>query len=344
MLGVRWLVSYFVFPFIGTGSILEHRRVQTSGHLAAWLTESTLHSSEDGSNSATASLSDNTPEVSRRTWKMRLCNAYAYQNSVEIYHSHGMLSGLDYTNSSGNKRQKLTEESGPLPYKRCADFDGVELGLDSILEFRIGGEMPIGTFAVNDLPASGSLLQLAIKRRDSWSTAADFSSHIFSDTSTPQIALVDAYLGESTSYLEVWDAEEFPPKAPLSFEKGKKRHQEVRFGTVIEVSEGDYDWLLKASSGGYERAGVEFKACCRTMYTVLRVGADAIGGNSFAEELVVWPREGVHVRGRADEYENEKGLFGLPQNFLKSAASSRVKLVIAVGIVLLGLTFQFDLC
>lgn len=328
MLGVRWTLVFLVVPIIGSCSVVSHK-LSNTGHITTALVESLLDSSTDGANSLREASN-----LSRRTWSMRLCNAFAYESAIEVFHTHGRLSGLDYTNSSRNIRQKLTEASGPLPYKRCADVEEVELSVDSILEFRIGSEMQIGTFLVNDLPAVGSLLQLAIKRRDTWSTAADFSSHIFSASAGPQIALVDAYLGGSKSFLEVWDAE----KSPLSLEKGLKRHQEVHFGSVIEVAPGDYDWLLKASSG-YEKAVVKFKATGTNRYTVLRVGADAIGGQSFPEELVVWPNEGVILRRGANS-ESDKGLFGIPKDFLKSGALPLNRLAQSVGIVLLGLIIQ----
>lgn len=335
MLGARSSFAIFV-PFIGTCSILD-TRLHNVGHLAVEPAEKSPHSFKDGA----ILLDDETTEAKRRLWSIRLCNAYAVESSVEVFHSHGRLSGLDYTNASGSKRQQLTKGSGPLPYKRCADVDGVDVGVNSILEFRIG-EMPIGTFVVNDLPASGTLLQLAIKRRDTWSTAADFSSHIFTVSSGPQVALVDAYLGESKSYLEVWDAAEFPPKARLSFEKGEKRHQEVSFGTIIEVAPGDYDWLLKDISG-YEKIVVEFKATEQSLYTVLRVGAEAIGGQSFQEELVVWPREGVIVRRGDEKPKSKKGLFGIPKDFLKSAASFPVRLAFTIWLLLLGFIARFDI-
>jgi len=249
-----------------------------------------------------------------RPWKIRLCNAFAYDEAVDVFHiQSGRRSGMTYTNSSEGKHEHmLTEDTGPLAYKRCVDVNGVKLVKGSILEFRITREMQIGTFMVNNLPFEGSMLQLAIKRRDTWSTAADFSSHVFTDASIPQVAIVDAYLGHARSALEVRTLEEFDPKPHKLVKKGKpQRHQDVHFNRVVEIPAGQYEWIL-TDSQHVEKVNIEFKAAGRKLYTVLRVGADAIGGQSFPEELVVWPMEGAVIqRGGADPNMN-KGLFGLP--------------------------------
>jgi hypothetical protein len=263
-------------------------------------------------------------------WTLRLCNAFSFDDAVDIFHvQKGRRSGLSYTNSSSDDskhEEMLTEASGPLAYKRCIDVEGVHLVRGSIIAYRIDADMQIGTFMVNQLPAPGSMLQLVLKRLDTWSTAADFSSHIFTDAPTPQVALVDCYLGKSKSTLEVRDLEEFSHETAgkkLLGKQGKRpqRRQHVDFGRVVEINAGEYEWLL-FDSRQTQKASVEFKATGRTKYTVLRVGAEAIAGESLPEELTVFPAEGAIVlRGAEDQRYTEKGLFGIPSDFWKGRRS-----------------------
>jgi len=255
------------------------------------------------------------------TWSLRLCNAYAYEGWIHVFHSAGRRPGMSYTKSGGDGEKRLTEASGPLPYKRCTDIKGVALAVGSLLKFRIGGDMHIATFSVDSLPMHGYMLQLVLKRRDTWSTAADFSSHVFAATSGPQVALVDAYLGPARSILEV-------RSMPVGMDRlhGEPGQEEpVHFGTVVDIASGEYEWRLMNKKGPRqhaEKASVEFKAVDGTPYTVLRVGTEAIGGNSFDEELIVWPSAGAEVRSGAEDHP-DKGLFGLPTSLGKSRRNQR---------------------
>lgn len=274
-----------------------------------------------------------------RPWKIRLCNAFAYDEAVDVFHiQSGRRSGMTYTNKDASKHEHmLTEDTGPLAYKRCADVDGVKLVKGSILEFRITREMQIGTFMVNNLPVDGSMLQLAIKRRDTWSTAADFSSHVFTDASIPQVAIVDAYLGHARSALEVRTREEFDPKPHKLVKKDKpQRHQDVHFDRVVEIPAGEYDWILTDSQHHAEKVHIEFKAAGRKLYTVLRVGAEAMGGQSFPEELVIWPMEGAVIQHGGVDLDENKGLFGLPNDigkFRRSAAAPYAMSTLSVALL-----------
>lgn len=286
------------------------------------------------------------------SWDLRLCNAYAYEGWVHVFHSDGLRSGMSYT-KEGDGEKRLTEESGPLPYKRCADILGVSLSKGSLLKFRISGDMHIGTFFVEQLPVPGAMLQLVLKRRDTWSTAAAFSSHIFAVSKGPQIALVNTYLGKAKSKLEVRDV----LSGVEHLQEVATRQQEVHFGGVVDMATGNYEWRLMDDSGMQrryaEKASVEFKAVEGKAYTVLRVGAEAVGGQSFPEELIVWPSEGVQVhRGSGASSHDDKGLFGIPKDLSKesrrdsrrSGASSQqvnsVALVIAASLARVASTWM----
>jgi hypothetical protein len=262
----------------------------------------------------------------QRPWDLRLCNAYAYDGWVHVYHGSGRRSATSYTESSGDGETRLTTRSGPLPFKRCTDVSGVPLQLGSVLNFRIAGDMTIGTFLVQDLPEHGSMLQLVLKRRDTWSTAADFSSHVFSATATPQVAIVNAYLGPARSVLEVRGV-------PTGFERLSEppsEREEVHWGTVVDIAPGRYEWHLMSTTRTRhhaEKAYVEFKAAGQTPYTIIRVGTEAVGGQSYSEELVVWPAEGAELHnGFADPGAAEKGLFGLPTDLSSRRSRAFLKL------------------
>lgn len=245
-------------------------------------------------------------------WNLRLCNAYAYDGWVHVYHGAGRRSATTYTEKGGDGETRLTTDSGPLPYKRCTDVSGVPLQLGSVLNFRIAGDMTIGTFLVQDLPEHGYMLQLVLKRRDTWSTAADFSSHVFSARATPQVAIVSAYLGPARSLLEVRGV----PTGLETLSESPSKREEVHWDTVVDVSPGSYEWHLMSTTRSRqhaEKAYVSFKAAGQTPYTIIRVGTEAVGGQSYSEELVVWPAEGAELHnGFADPGASEKGLFGLP--------------------------------
>jgi len=276
--------------------------------------------------------------TAHQMWDLRLCNAYAHEGWAHVYHSFGRRAGIDYTTSRGDGETMLTKVSGPLPFKRCTDVAGVALKVGSLLKFRMAGDMHVGTFSVDKLPAQGSMLQLVLKRRDTWSTAADFSSHIFVEAAEPQVALVNAYLGSAKSELEVRDA----PTDFGSFKKGSDHERKVHFGTVLDMLPGSYQWRLMdlRSPHAFQTASVEFKAVGRKAYTVLRVGAEAIGGQSFPEELIVWPADGAIVhRGSTDSSSNEKGLFGIPTDLSNSPLHSRAATASPVRVALAIVAF-----
>mmetsp|Transcript_18562 Transcript_18562/g.34285 ORF Transcript_18562/g.34285 Transcript_18562/m.34285 type:complete len:141 (+) Transcript_18562:3259-3681(+) len=106
-------------------------------------------------------------------------------------------------------------------------------------------------------------------------TVADFSSHVFSESSNPEVALVDAFQGPSQPRLKIADLQ-------------GTRWQQLRLGTSFEVRPGAYTFSLGPDSHPTARLGLDAKAGMR--YTVLRVGTEeAHGGPNFPEELVLFP-------------------------------------------------------
>lgn len=233
-------------------------------------------------------------------WVLRLCNAYAFGNAMRVSHIAGKTSS---TPAEYPKPEALTDESGPLPFKHCTDVPGVRLADGSVLDFKmVNGDLHVGSFAVTDLPPRPSMLQLVIHRHDDFTTTADFTSHVFDDTYNPQVVVVDAYRGAARSWMQVRDSSS-------SF------GQPLNFGTVVTLKPGSYEWDLY--TGGTDvrpthpqldkHLMVELEA--HQKYTAIRVGADAIAGPSFPEELVVLPEASVAVRGGAVRHATCPGMW-----------------------------------
>lgn len=223
-------------------------------------------------------------------WVLRLCNAYAFGNAMRVYHIAGKTSS---TPSEFPEPEKLTDESGPLPFKYCTDVPGVKLADGSIIDFHmVNGDLHVGSFSVTNLPPRASMLQLVIHRHDDFTTTADFTSHVFDDTWEPQVVVVDAYRGTARSWMMVRDS---------SYGVGQPLH----YGTVVTLKPGKYEWDLY--TGGTDvhptnaqidkKVSLEFEA--HKKYTAIRVGADAIAGPTFPEDMVVFPDATVAMQGGA---------------------------------------------
>mmetsp|Transcript_126528 Transcript_126528/g.369721 ORF Transcript_126528/g.369721 Transcript_126528/m.369721 type:complete len:308 (-) Transcript_126528:21-944(-) len=214
---------------------------------------------------------------SEKSWNLRICNAYGFKSGLDAFHSP-----LPPVSGPRPEPSRLTRASGPLPYKRCADLRGVEgLGPGSVLSFRLGGGLPIGSFRVEELPVRGSLLQLVVCRYDTASTAASFSSHVFSDDIDPEVALIDAYRGKDNSGLAVRST--------------VHQWQDVHFGKAISLKPGWYEWALTGDHANRGDEAVGFRMNYYGKYTAIRVGVDASHGPSYTEELVMFPTSWITV-------------------------------------------------
>uniref|UniRef100_A0A7S4RRV2 Uncharacterized protein n=1 Tax=Alexandrium monilatum TaxID=311494 RepID=A0A7S4RRV2_9DINO len=224
--------------------------------------------------------------AAEKSWELRICNAYAFESGLDAFHSP-----LPAVSAAGPRPgpTRLTHDSGPLPYKHCADFSRVEgLGDGSVLSFRLSGGLPIGAFRVDGLPSQGTLLQIVAFRYDTSSTAAGFSSHVFGEGSGPEVALVDAYRGSASS--------------GLAMRSTASRWQDLRFGRAVGLKPGWYEWALTGDHTRSFHGGevVGFRMSSRGRYTAMRVGVDASNGPRYQEELVLFPTSWITVYSQAD--------------------------------------------
>jgi len=197
--------------------------------------------------------------------QLRVCNAYPYAASLDVYR---------------NKGEKLTSDAA-MSYKSCKDFR-TPLQTGDKLEFKVG-DASTGTFSVSDLPNFDAVLLLVIHRHDTLSTAVAFESHIFSNLQNAQVAVIDTYKGAaraSTKIMDIVDA--------LKSKNGS-RSEDLRYDSVVAVNPGKYEVVL-ADQTGATKAKANLVALNKQSYVVLRTGVEAQQGHSFPEELVVYPQ------------------------------------------------------
>lgn len=202
---------------------------------------------------------------------LRVCNAYAFGSAVDIFRGEAP----HYTS-------KLTAKTGPLPYKQCFDLPGTILEPGDKLEFMVGGDLHLGTFAVTHMP-EGAMLQLIIARHDEVTTAATFTSHVFEDSVEPQVAVADEYIGPSRAKLKL---------SRVDGQRGPSLEEPVKYNRVVTLAPGNYRWRLLDSLVGQqenEAASVDLFAENWGRYTAIRMGVKAHQGPSFDEDLMIFP-------------------------------------------------------
>jgi len=191
--------------------------------------------------------------------RLRVCNAYPYSAALDIFRGQS---------------EKLTADT-PLPYKGCRDFKSL-LKVGDKLEFMVG-DANAGTFSVADLPNNDAVLFLAIYRHDMSSTAVSFESHVFANLLNAQVAVIDTYKGSKKSVLKIEDSGVTP------------RTEDLRFESVVAVNPGKYSAVLLDDKSEHERTRKELVTLNRESYVVMRVGVEAKDGESFPEDIVVYP-------------------------------------------------------
>lgn len=201
--------------------------------------------------------------------RLRVCNAYPFGAPLDIFRG---------------EHERLTGHEGPMKYETCRDFDA-PLKVGDKLEFKIG-EATTGTFAVADLPNADAVLLLVVHRHDELSTAVSFESHVFSNMDSPQVAVIDTYKGNAKGKPMIMDAE---VKA-----KQAVRKEELRYNSVVVVNSGKYEVELD-SPEGKKMASKQLVALPHESYVLLRTGVEARNGQSYPEELVVFPRSEMKV-------------------------------------------------
>jgi hypothetical protein len=199
---------------------------------------------------------------------LRVCNAYPQGVALDVFVG----------------KDQLTKEKA-VPYKSCAEFSQ-PLTPGQKVDFRVA-ESVVGTFTISDLPQSDATLMMVIYRHDPRSTAVAFESHVFPDSVQAQVAVIDTYKGKSVSEVVIRDRGN--ATAP--------RQELLRYSTVVAVAPGTYDVVLQGD--GIERSTHPLVAKMHTPYVVLRCGVDAEVGQSFPEEVVIFPQSQEEKSGAA---------------------------------------------
>jgi hypothetical protein len=200
---------------------------------------------------------------------LRVCNAYPYAAPLDLF----------------NGKKKLT--SSPMPYKACEDFTS-QLKAGDKLEFRVG-DSTAGTFSVSDLPNNDAVLLLMIHRHDTLSTAVSFESHVFANLLNAQVAVIDTYKGSEKGSMKIRDAGS--SKA--------SRSEDLRYDSVVAVNPGEYEVAL-VSTDGTTKAKSALVALNRESYIVMRCGVESQQGQSYPQEVVVFPQsDPSSLRGSA---------------------------------------------
>merc|ERR1719482_2250906 len=171
-------------------------------------------------------------------------------------------------------KEKLTSEA--MPYKKCGEFFPTLKAGDKI-DFKVG-DSSAGSFSVSELPGNDAVMLLVIYRHDTLSTAVSFESHVFSNLVNSQIAVLDAYRGAALSTPRIQDVSD----AKTS------RNEELRYDSVVAVNPGLYEVVLQTAEGE-SKARHELVALNRESYVVVRCGVEAQQGQSYPQELMVFP-------------------------------------------------------
>merc|ERR1719478_285301 len=190
--------------------------------------------------------------------RLRVCNAYPFQGSLDVYRS----------------KDKLTDQ--PMRYKSCKDFPA-PLKAGDKLEFKIG-DASAGTFAVSDLPTNDAVLLLIVHRHDQVSTAVSFESHVFANLLNAQVAVIDTYKGSKMS----------TPKIKDRAHGKQSRSEDLRYSSIVAVNPGIYEVELDGADGKVASKG-ELVALNRESYVILRTGVESKTGASFPQELLIFP-------------------------------------------------------
>jgi hypothetical protein len=171
-------------------------------------------------------------------------------------------------------KDKLTQQ--PLPYMKCGEFSPTLTQGDK-LDFKVG-DSSAGSFSVSELPNNDAVMLLVIYRHDTLSTAVSFESHVFSNLINSQIAVLDAYRG----------AEKSSPRIQDVSEAKTTRNEELRYDSVVAVNPGFYEVVLQ-NAEGESKSRHELVALNRESYVVIRCGVEAQEGQSYPQELMVFP-------------------------------------------------------
>ncbi len=107
-----------------------------------------------------------------------------------------------------------------------------------------------------------------------------FESHVFANLLNAQVAVIDTYKGSKKSVMKIEDSGITP------------RTEDLRFESVVAVNPGKYSAVLLSQGKDeheVETTRKELVTLNRESYVVMRVGVEAKDGESFPEDIVVYP-------------------------------------------------------
>eukprot|EP00408_Alexandrium_pacificum_P023943 CAMPEP_0171194104 /NCGR_PEP_ID=MMETSP0790-20130122/20719_1 /TAXON_ID=2925 /ORGANISM="Alexandrium catenella, Strain OF101" /LENGTH=317 /DNA_ID=CAMNT_0011659295 /DNA_START=57 /DNA_END=1010 /DNA_ORIENTATION=+ len=203
---------------------------------------------------------------------LMVCNAYAYSRPLHIYNMRS--------------QQRLTGKE-PLAYKECGDYsvwlrEGDQLDFrttsgksDEDAKEREAGEHSVGIFRAWGLPKFTSSLLLVPHRQGS-SMGIAFESHIFRELQNTQLAVVDAYIGESSGRIRIADARDMTFNGSFTtMNKHRGNMEDLNYNSVIALNAGDYQLVLMDSAGGPVSAlNLTVAEKSKQKFVVMRIGAD----------------------------------------------------------------------
>jgi len=204
---------------------------------------------------------------------LTVCNAYlAGSGPLEIFH-------VD--------RHVMLTQHKPLKYKECQEFT-LPLMEGDRLDFKTGGTN-IGTFHATSMPKKSASLLLIPRRKDGNSSRAlSFESHAFADVNSPQIAVVDAYHGNSSSSVNIIENMEEVQAGNIPLTEA------LRFNSVVAIAPGKYNIALMGTGANGNLTAVALHAGNRAKCVIMRVGGTPqLGEAAFPQELVVFPNSAI---------------------------------------------------
>lgn len=198
---------------------------------------------------------------------LRICNAYPNAVALDVFHASTAMTS-----------------DGPMPYKSCRDFT-VSLKVGDKIKFAMRGQSA-GIFVMQALPAVHATLLLVIHRHDTVSTAVSFQSHVFARHSNAQVAIIDTYKGSGEAEAAISDKR-------ADAEGKLVKTQLLRYNSLVSLSQGLYGVNLTEDGRSFQSS--ELVALSHENYVVLRTGIDAEEGESYPEELVVFPQSDLNT-------------------------------------------------
>lgn len=207
------------------------------------------------------------------TQVLRVCNAYPFNYPVDVYLG----------------QEKQTEKA--LAYKKCGEFHPTLKAGDKI-DFKVG-DASVGSFSISELPSNDAVLVLVLYRHDTVSTGVSFESHVFSNLLNAQVAVLDTYRGAAKATPRIQDA-----ASHEADKKAQQRSEELRYNSVMAVNPGKYEVLLQGPDGE-TKATKQLVALNHESYMVMRVGVEAQQGQSYPQELMVFPESDPRALGGA---------------------------------------------